>query len=84
MAPVPSELRTFYDGWANHRRLIVDAIRDLTPDRLALTGGGRVVHLAARGPCPGVAATGSRAFLGEGDPALRGLGFPCQATGLTS
>jgi uncharacterized damage-inducible protein DinB len=36
MTPV---LRAFRDGWADYQRLLVDAIRDLTPDQLGLRPG---------------------------------------------
>jgi hypothetical protein len=29
------KLETFYVDWANYQRLLLDAIRDLTPDQLA-------------------------------------------------
>lgn len=74
MALVRSELRTFYDGWANHQRLILDALRDLTPDQLGLRPAGdawSIWQLAGH-------VAGSRSYwfqdnLGEGDPALREL-----------
>jgi uncharacterized damage-inducible protein DinB len=65
-------LQTFYEGWANHQRLLLDMVRDLTPEQLRLR------------PAPGLWAVwqlaghvaGSRAYwlhdvLGEGDPAIR-------------
>jgi uncharacterized damage-inducible protein DinB len=72
MSAVPSELRTFYDGWANHERLIVDAIRDLTADQLGsrpVPDAWSIWQLAGH-------VAGSRSYwfqdiLGEGDPALR-------------
>jgi uncharacterized damage-inducible protein DinB len=75
MSDVPSgtpELQTIYEGWANHQRLLLDAIRDLTPQHLAL----RVApHQWAVWQLAGHMA-GARAFwfhdvLGEGDPAVR-------------
>ncbi|MGZ8612334.1 MAG: DinB family protein, partial [Actinomycetota bacterium] len=36
MAPSAPGLQTFYDGWANHHRLVRAAIRELTSEQLAL------------------------------------------------
>ena len=35
LSRAPSELHTFYDGWANYQRLLVAAIRESTADQLA-------------------------------------------------
>jgi uncharacterized damage-inducible protein DinB len=67
-------LQTFYDGWANYQRLIVEAIRELTPEQLGLRPGPRlwsVWQLAGH-------VLGSRAHwfhdvLGEGDAAIRDM-----------
>jgi uncharacterized damage-inducible protein DinB len=67
-------LRAFADGWANHQRLVLDAIGHLTADRLALRPGPglwTVWQLASH-------TAGARAYwfqevLGEGDPAVRDL-----------
>jgi uncharacterized damage-inducible protein DinB len=68
----PTPLRTIAEGWANHQRLLLDAIGNLTPEQLALRpapGFWAVWQLASH-------TAGSRAYwfqeiLGEGDPALR-------------
>jgi uncharacterized damage-inducible protein DinB len=67
----PGQL-TFYDGWANYQRLVVAAIRDLTPEQLALR---TAPHQWAVWQLAGHTA-GSRAYwfhdvLREGDPATR-------------
>lgn len=69
-----TELQTFYDGWANYQRLLLDAIRQLTPEQLASRPAPdmwAVWQLAGH-------MAGSRSYwfhdvLGEGDPALRDL-----------
>jgi uncharacterized damage-inducible protein DinB len=69
-----SRLETFYEGWANYQRLILGAIRDLTPEQLALRTAPHqwtVWQLAGH-------TAGSRAYwfhdvLGEGDPATRAM-----------
>jgi len=74
MATAAPELQTFYDGWGNYHRLLLDAIHDLSAEQLRLR------------PAPGLWAVwqlaghmaGSRAYwfhdvLGEGDPAVRDL-----------
>jgi uncharacterized damage-inducible protein DinB len=73
-------MRTFADGWANHQRLVLDAIGDLTPEQLALRPGPgtwAVWQLASH-------VAGARSYwfqdvLGEGDPALRD-GFRVERT----
>ena len=63
-------MQTFYDGWANYQRLLLTAIRELTPEQLALRPAPRlwaVWQLAGH-------MARSRAYwfhdvLGEGDPA---------------
>jgi uncharacterized damage-inducible protein DinB len=67
-------LQTFYEGWANYQRLVVAALRDLTPEQLALR---TAPHQWAVWQLAGHTA-GSRAYwlhdvLGEGDPATREL-----------
>jgi len=70
----PHELTPFYDGWAAHQRLVVDAIRDLTPEQLGLRpapDAWSVWQLAGH-------VAGSRSYwlqdiIGEGDRALRDL-----------
>jgi uncharacterized damage-inducible protein DinB len=76
----PPALAPFYAGWAKHQALVIDALRDLTPDQLALRTAPHqwaVWQLAAH-----VAL--SRAYwfhdvLGEGDAATRDL-FRVQRT----
>jgi uncharacterized damage-inducible protein DinB len=67
-------LRTFYDGWANYQCLVLSAIRNLTPEQLALRTAS---HQWAGWQLAGHIA-GSRAYwfhevLGEGDPATRDM-----------
>lgn len=69
-----TQLQPFYDGWANYLRLLVGAIRELTPEQLASRPAPdmwAVWQLAGH-------MAGSRAYwfhdvLGEGDAALRDL-----------
>jgi uncharacterized damage-inducible protein DinB len=79
MASAAPEQQTFYDGWANYHRLLLDSLRDLTADQLLLKPAANLwavwqltSHMAA-----------SRTYwfhvLGEGDPALRDL-FRVQST----
>jgi hypothetical protein len=35
-------MQTFYDGWANYERLLLTAIRKLTPEQLALRPAPRL------------------------------------------
>jgi uncharacterized damage-inducible protein DinB len=66
--------RPFHEGWARHQTLVIDALRDLTPEQLALRTAPHqwaIWQLAAH-------VAGSRAYwfhdvLGEGDPATRAL-----------
>ena len=69
VAPV---LQPFSEGWANYQLLLLAAIRELTPEQLALRTRP---HLWAIWQLAGHMA-GSRAYwfhdvLGEGDPAIR-------------
>jgi uncharacterized damage-inducible protein DinB len=67
-------LRPFYDGWAGHQRLLLDAIGGLGPEQLALRTAPNemaVWQIASH-------MAGSRAYwfhdiLGEGDPAVRDM-----------
>ena len=67
-------LRPFYDGWANHQRLVLVAIGDLGPEQFALRAGPEemaIWQIASH-------MAGSRAYwfhdiLGEGDPAVRDM-----------
>jgi uncharacterized damage-inducible protein DinB len=71
MAPA---LQPFYDGWSNYLGLLRAAIRELTPEQLALRPAPRlwaVWQLAGH-------MAGNRAYwfhdvLGEGDPAIRDM-----------
>jgi len=36
MASAAPEQQTFYDGWTNYQRLLLDSLRDLTADQLLL------------------------------------------------
>jgi uncharacterized damage-inducible protein DinB len=72
--PSSSPLQTFHEGWANHQRVLLDMVRDLTPDQLATSPDPSmwaVWQLAGH-------MAGSRAYwfhdvLGEGDPAVRAM-----------
>jgi uncharacterized damage-inducible protein DinB len=67
-------LRPFYEGWAKHQALVIDALLGLTPEQLAFR---TAPHQWAIWQLAGHVA-GSRAYwfhdvLGEGDPAVRAL-----------
>lgn len=69
-----SIIRTFYDGWADHHRRLVDALGDLQPEQLALR---TAAHEWAIWQIAGHIA-GSRAYwfhdvLGEGDGTVRDM-----------
>jgi uncharacterized damage-inducible protein DinB len=69
-----SGLQTFYEGWARHQALVIDALRELIPEQLDLR---TAPHQWAVWQLAGHVA-GSRAYwfhdvLGEGDPATRDL-----------
>ena len=74
MTAEPSVLLTFYAGWADHQRLVLEAIADLQPEQLALRSaddGWAIWQIAGH-------MAGSRAFwfhdvLGEGDDAVRDM-----------
>jgi uncharacterized damage-inducible protein DinB len=69
---VPPVLQPFYEGWATHQRLLLNAIADLSGEQLALRPAPdqmAIWQLASH-------MAGSRAYwfhdvLGEGDPAIR-------------
>lgn len=71
--PVPP-LQPFYDGWAKHHDLVIDALLGLTAEQLDFRSAPHqwgIWQLAAH-------VAGSRAYwfhdvLGEGDPATRNL-----------
>lgn len=67
-------VQPFYDGWENHQRLLLAALRDLTPEQLGLR---TVPHMWSVWQIAGHMA-GARAYwlhdvLGEGDPATRDM-----------
>lgn len=74
MATVASPLQPIHEGWANHQRLLLDAVRDLTPEQLGLRTAPHmwaVWQLAAH-------LAGSRVFwfhdiLGEDDESDRDI-----------
>jgi uncharacterized damage-inducible protein DinB len=69
--PAPG-LRTFYDGWANYQRLLLAAIRELTPGQLALrTASHQWAVWQLAGHVAGARAYWFHDVLGEGDPATR-------------
>jgi uncharacterized damage-inducible protein DinB len=64
----------FYDGWENHERLLLAAVRNLTPEQLALQTGP---HMWSVWQIAGHMA-GARVYwlhdrLGEGDPSVRDM-----------
>lgn len=67
-------LRPIFDGWRAHQAMVIDALRDLTPDQLAFRTAPHqwaIWQLAAH-------VAGSRVYwfhdqLGEGDAAVRDL-----------
>lgn len=74
VSPTAPALQSFHDGWANYQRLLLAALRDLTPEQLALR---TAPHMWAVWQLAGHLA-GARAYwwhdiLGEGDPAIRDL-----------
>ena len=72
--PYPPGLSAFFQGWAKHQALVLDALRDLTPEQLLLRDAPEqwaVWQLAAH-------VAGSRAYwfydiLGEGDVSVRAM-----------
>jgi uncharacterized damage-inducible protein DinB len=76
----PPSLSPFYEGWSKHQALVIDALRDLTPDQL---GRRTAPHQWAVWQLAAHVAL-SRAYwfhdvLGEGDAATRDL-FRVQRT----
>ena len=74
MSTAPSGLQTFTDGWAHYQGLVLDAVRELTPEQLGLR---TAPHQWAVWQLAGHTA-GSRAYwihdvLGEGDPDTRDM-----------
>jgi len=69
-----SELETFSDGWANYQRLLVGALRDLTPEQLALRTAPTMWSVwQIAGHLAGARAYWIHDVVGEGDPAVRDL-----------
>ena len=69
-----SGAQPFYEGWGNHQRLLLEAVRGLTSEQLRLRAAP---HLWCVWQIAGHIA-GSRAYwlhdvVGEGDPAVRDL-----------
>ena len=72
--PYPPGLRAFYEGWAKHETLVIDALRALTPEQLLFRDAPQqwaVWQLASH-------VAGSRAYwfhdiLGEGDASVRDM-----------
>jgi uncharacterized damage-inducible protein DinB len=71
--PAPT-LRTFAEGWANHQRLLLDAIGDLTPEQLGLRPAPALWAIwQLAGHMAGARAYWLHDVLGEGDPAVRDM-----------
>ncbi len=67
-------LQTFYDGWANYQRLVLAAIRDLTPEQLALrTAAHQWAVWQLAGHMAGARTYWFHDILGEGDTATRDM-----------
>ncbi|HXY73051.1 MAG TPA: DinB family protein [Actinomycetota bacterium] len=64
----------FYDGWEDHQRHLLDALRDLTPEQMGLRAAPdqwSVWQLA--GHTAGARVYWFHDVLGEGDPAIRDM-----------
>jgi uncharacterized damage-inducible protein DinB len=67
-------LQTFYEGWANYQRLLVEALRDLTPEQLGLRPApGLWAVWQLGGHMVGARAHWFHEVFGEGDPAIRDM-----------
>jgi uncharacterized damage-inducible protein DinB len=67
-------LQPFYDGWANYQRLLVAALRELTPEHLALrTAPHQWAVWQIAGHMAGARTYWFHDVLGEGDPAIRDM-----------
>ena len=65
-------LQPFYDGWANYQRLLLAAIRERTPEQLALrTAPHQWAVWQIAGHMAGARTYWFHDVLGEGDPAIR-------------
>lgn len=67
-------LRPFYEGWAAHEALLNAALRELTPEHLALRAApGQMAIWQLAGHLAGARAYWFHDVLGEGDPSTRDL-----------
>jgi uncharacterized damage-inducible protein DinB len=70
----PSGLSHLYEGWAGHQELLIAAIRDLTPEQLALrTAPHQWAIWQLAGHIAGTRVYWFHDVLGEGDPAVRDM-----------
>jgi uncharacterized damage-inducible protein DinB len=70
----PAALRPFYDGWAKHQGLVIDALRDLTSDQLGLrTAPHQWAVWQLAGHVAGARSYWFHDVLGEGDQSTRDL-----------
>ena len=70
----PAGLRPLFEGWANHQALVVDALRDLTADQLALRSAPHQMTVwQIAGHVAGGRAYWFHDVLGEGDRSTRDL-----------
>src|SRR4029453_15944952 len=74
VASAAPEQQTFYDGWANYQRLLLDSLRDLTADQLLVRPAPNMWAVWQLGGHMAASRTyWFHDILGEGDPALRDL-----------
>lgn len=67
-------LEPFYEGWANHQRLLLAMVHDLTPEQLGLRPGpGLWAVWQLAGHIAGARAYWFHDVLGEGDPGVRDM-----------
>ena len=67
-------LQPFYEGWATHQVLVIDALRELTPEQLDLrTAPHQWAVWQLAGHVAGARAYWFHDVLGEGDPSTRDL-----------
>jgi uncharacterized damage-inducible protein DinB len=65
---------TFYDGWENHERLLLAAVRNLTPEQLALRTTPDMWSVwQIAGHMAGARAYWLHDMLGEGDSSVRDM-----------
>ena len=80
MASAAPEQQTFYDGWANYHRLLLESLRDLTADQVLVRPAPNMWAVWQLGGHMAASRTyWFHDILGEGDPALRDL-FRVQST----